>query len=515
MNVTYGYQAAAGQMGAGSTAGNAGQLISISGTMDSTTESASYTYDLLSRLRTSNQTSNGSSAQRRFAYDRWGNRTGMWDSVSGGNQIQSMLLQQSGGAPTNRLTSVTTSGVTATYSYDSAGNVTNDGSHTYTYDAENRIATVDGGTTATCAYDTSNQRYKKVTGGATTHYIWQGSQVIAEHNGGTGAVVTDYVYSGSRMIANVSGGSTQYFLSDRLSQRMSLSSSGSVLGRQSHLPFGEDFAESGTQEKHHFTGYERDSESGSDYAVNRQYAQGVGRFSRPDPFRGSSGVGNPQSLNRYVYVENDPMNATDPLGLCLCVKVPAGESTRVECFLCNDPPPRQRTRDQAEPGHAGHQQTAAECRKDMQSLSNALALAEAIVGAIFISAIQFGGGDEATELSQRFQDALAQHPPGSINAGNRESILQEFGNLGEQVPSLFGSEPEARKEAKRTRRAASEGRDLTSSLKTEAQALKDRCAGVLGLNDVERGMLSSLAARAQYDDSTFGSFYRGVILGTQ
>ena len=154
-----------------------------------------------------------------------------------------------------------------------------------------------------------------MTGGATTHYIWQASQVIAEHNGSTGVVVTDYVYSGRRMIANVSAGSTQYFLSDRLSARMTLDSSGSVLGRQSYLPFGEDFAESGTQEKHHFTGYERDSESGTDYAVNRGYAPVVGRFMRPDPHRGSAVVDAPQSLNRYAYVRNDPVNLNDPLGL--------------------------------------------------------------------------------------------------------------------------------------------------------------------------------------------------------
>jgi len=101
------------------------------------------------------------------------------------------------------LTSVTTSGVTANYSYDAAGNVTNDGVHAYAYDGENRTVSVDGGATASYSYDVSNQRYKKVTGGATTHYIWQASQVIAEHNGSTGAVVTDYVYSGGRMIANV------------------------------------------------------------------------------------------------------------------------------------------------------------------------------------------------------------------------------------------------------------------------------------------------------------------------
>ena len=323
MNLTYGYQASAGQMGAGSTAGNAGQLMTISGTMGAvpckgcpdttTTETASYTYDVAGRLVTSNQTSNGSSARRRFAYDRWGNRTGMWDSVSGGNQIQNVVLQQSGGAPTNRLTSVTTSGVTANYSYDAAGNVTNDGVHAYTYDAENRVVSVDSGATATYAYDTSNQRCKKVTGGATTHYIWLASQVIAEHNGDTGASIADYVYSGRRMIAKVAGLLTQLFLSDRLSVRMTLDTSGNVSGRQAHFPFGEDFGESGPQEKHHFTSYERDSETGTDYAVNRQYNQSVGRFNRVDPM--PMVISNPQSLNRYTHAANNPIDLTDPLGL--------------------------------------------------------------------------------------------------------------------------------------------------------------------------------------------------------
>ncbi len=193
----------------------------------------------LGRLVTSNQTSNGSSAQRRFSYDRWGNRTGMWDATSGGNQIQSITLQGSGGIPTNQIASVTGEKSTVNFTYDAAGNVTNDGVHSYTYDSENRIVSVDGGSTASYAYDHQNRRYKKTIGSTVTHYVWQGSQVLAEHNGSTGAVLTDYVYSGSRMIAKVASGSTQYFLNDRLSTRLVLDSSGNVSGRQGHLPFGE------------------------------------------------------------------------------------------------------------------------------------------------------------------------------------------------------------------------------------------------------------------------------------
>ena len=317
MDLTYSYSASAGQMGSGTTAGNAGQLTSISGTIGGVTESAAYSYDNVGRLVTSNQTSNGSSAQRRFANDRWGNRTGMWDATSGGNQIQSITLQQSGGAPTNQIASVT-SGSTVNYTYDVAGNVTNDGAHTYTYDSENRIVSVDGGSTASYSYDHQNQRYSKTVGSSVSHYVWEGGQQLARHDGSTGAVAMDYVYSGSRMIANIGSGVTQYFLSDQLSVRLSLDTSGNMMGRQGHLPFGEDFAETGTQQKQHFTSYERDGESGNDYAINRQYNQTVGRFFRVDPYNGSVDPENPQSLSRYSYITGDPVNTTDPEGLDGC-----------------------------------------------------------------------------------------------------------------------------------------------------------------------------------------------------
>jgi RHS repeat-associated protein len=315
VNLTYSYQAAAGQSGVTTTAGNSDQLISVSGTINGTIENASYTYDLQRRLVTSSQTSNGVSAQRRSAHDRWGNRTAMWDATSGGNQIQSIMLAQSAGAPTNRIQSITTPGGTINYTYDAAGNVLNDGTHSYSYDAENRIASVDAGVTAQYSYDIQNRRVKKASGGATTHYVWEGFKVIAEHNGSNGAVNANYVYSGSRMVAKIMGITPQYFLSDKLSTRLILDTSGNVLGRQAHLPFGEEFAGSGTQEKHNFTTYESDVESATDYAINRQYAQGVGRFQSADPYTASGGAGEPQSWNRYSYVTNDPLHNTDPLGL--------------------------------------------------------------------------------------------------------------------------------------------------------------------------------------------------------
>lgn len=71
-----------------------------------------------------------------------------------------------------------------------------------------------------------------------------------------------------------------------------------------------------------FTGYERDSESGLDYAIFRYYDNRVGRFTSPDPLKG--GVTKPQSLNRYTYTLNNPCNLVDPTGTQSCSLVMGG-----------------------------------------------------------------------------------------------------------------------------------------------------------------------------------------------
>jgi RHS repeat-associated protein len=81
-----------------------------------------------------------------------------------------------------------------------------------------------------------------------------------------------------------------------------------------HYPFGETWYETGTADKWKFTTYERDSESNLDYAMFRYDSSRLGRFMTPDPIAGS--MLDPQSLNRYAYVLNDPTDLVDPLGLC-------------------------------------------------------------------------------------------------------------------------------------------------------------------------------------------------------
>lgn len=112
----------------------------------------------------------------------------------------------------------------------------------------------------------------------------------------------------------VPGSVTTYHHTDHLSTRLITDSNANVVEQKGHFPFGEIWYEGSINpNKRKFTTYERDSESGNDYAIFRSHIPRYGRFNRPDPLAGS--IADPQSLNRYAYVLNDPINLTDPLGL--------------------------------------------------------------------------------------------------------------------------------------------------------------------------------------------------------
>jgi RHS repeat-associated protein len=64
-----------------------------------------------------------------------------------------------------------------------------------------------------------------------------------------------------------------------------------------------------------YTGYEKDSESGLDFAEARYYNATHGRYTSVDPLTASVETKDPQTFNRYSYVLNSPYKFIDPLGL--------------------------------------------------------------------------------------------------------------------------------------------------------------------------------------------------------
>jgi RHS repeat-associated protein len=304
--------------------GNNGQIQSITDNVDNG-RTVNYTYDAWSRLKTAATV--GSTPYPAWglswSYDRYGNRK--QESILSGC-VSPMTC------PTNSVTpSATTNRITdAGYAYDLAGNMTADGSNTLTYDAENRVTnSVNGGSAGAYAFDGNSLRVKKTVSGATTVYVFSGTKVIAEYASGAApsSPSKEYIYAGSQLLATLTGppasATTAYHIADHLSPRVTTDSTGVVTGKQAQYPFGEDWYASSSTTKFKFTSYERDSESGNDYAMMRTSVNRLGRFSSPDPLAGS--IGNPQSLNRYAYVLNDPLSLIDPLGLgCYPVTFPDG-----------------------------------------------------------------------------------------------------------------------------------------------------------------------------------------------
>jgi len=280
-----------------------------------------YTYDKLNRLSAYSMISppstdpsgcNGLS----WSYDAWGNRKNQ--TTTGGSCVQpSATFSQT----TNRMDG---------YSYDTAGNLLNDGNHTYTYDAENRIVQVDGsagycstgsGTAATACYvyDADGRRVQKASGGVTTGYLYDTTgKVVTEFTGNNSSWGPSYVYLNGQLLAEYENGSTFFPFADHLgSTRLLTNLSGCVVDSLDYLPFGELYSYSTpctrVDTTHKFTSKERDSESGLDNFGARYDSSQYGRFMTPDPVGGKPAF--PQTWNAYAYVGNNPLNSIDPTGL--------------------------------------------------------------------------------------------------------------------------------------------------------------------------------------------------------
>jgi RHS repeat-associated protein len=279
---------------------NNGEIMSITNSVD-TGRTENLAYDALSRISSavSQATSGGDCWGQSFTIDAVGNLTNI-----NGAQCGSTILNTAVNG-NNQLSSG--------YTYDAAGNLTNDGLYSYTYNAENEITTANG---VTYTYDGNRMRVKKSSG--TLYWRTTDGTVIAETNL-SGTTTNEYIFFGHRRIVRRdAGGNTYYYQADQVgSARVITNSSGAVCFDDDYTPYGQELSHTNScPQNYKFTGYERDSETGLDYAYNRYYNSRIGRFMSADPSGlASANFNSPQSLNRYAYVQNNPISAIDPSGL--------------------------------------------------------------------------------------------------------------------------------------------------------------------------------------------------------
>lgn len=88
-----------------------------------------------------------------------------------------------------------------------------------------------------------------------------------------------------------------------------------MTARSRTISYGDEIT-STSNDREKFATYTRDSYTGLDYADQRYYASTYGRFNTADPYQASGGPSSPASWNRYVYTLGDPINGSDPTGLC-------------------------------------------------------------------------------------------------------------------------------------------------------------------------------------------------------
>lgn len=261
-----------------------------------------YAYDDLDRLtRAENVPSpNGGYANFDYQYDPIGNMTYKSDMgvMTYGQNAGPHALTSAGGY---------------TYQYDANGNMVVGKNKTLSYEAENRLLQVNElGTITLFTYDGDGGRVRKTTGSASTTYI--GSLFEKDSSGKT----TKHIFAGANRIASVIAGpegakQSLYYHSDHLgSSNVITNQSGQQVQYCEYTPYGTIAKNEGSDVvKHKFTGKELDS-TGLYFYGARYYDPTIGRFITADTI--VQAPYDPQSLNRYSYCRNNPINYVDPSG---------------------------------------------------------------------------------------------------------------------------------------------------------------------------------------------------------
>ncbi len=218
-----------------------------------------------------------------------------------------------------------------TLQYDANGNLIQDNHHSYSYDLDNHLISVDNGNTATYTYDALGRRITKTVistnvGSSavepvemTTYYYYAGNQIVEERDANDNVVVTYLHGIGIDDILQMRrDGQDYWYHKNHLGTVVALTDGqGNVVERYEYDPYGklaiydadDSLMEySAVGNVYYFTGREYDFETGLYHYRLRTLHPALGRFMQHDPSLYVDAMG------LYHYVDNMPITKLDPWG---------------------------------------------------------------------------------------------------------------------------------------------------------------------------------------------------------
>jgi RHS repeat-associated protein len=197
------------------------------------------------------------------------------------------------------------------FTYDDNGNLTADGSKTYSWNARNELTGLSGGVSASFGYDAIGRRRSRTVGSTTTQFLYDGLNPVQELASGTPTANLLTGLGIDEYFTRTDAAGARNLLTDALGSTIALSDgSGSVQTEYTYEPFGSvTTSGSANGNAFGFTGRENDGTS-IDYYRARYYDPRLQRFLSVDPLDIVGG-----DTNAYSYVRNGPISGLDPLGL--------------------------------------------------------------------------------------------------------------------------------------------------------------------------------------------------------
>jgi len=165
--------------------------------------------------------------------------------------------------------------------------------------------------TTTFIYDGDGGKVKRITAAGTTTYLGESVEIAPD------GTTINYVMAGPvRVAAMDSAGALWFYHTDhRGSSNVITNSAGQPLQLLEYSPYGSVITNQGSVDvAHKFTGQRQDEGNNLILFPARAHTPIVGQFCQADPI--VQDLDEPQFLNRYSYVRNNPLNRTDPTGQC-------------------------------------------------------------------------------------------------------------------------------------------------------------------------------------------------------